>query len=118
MRSITSAQKERQDYRENGKYARVNPCYVCGKSAGVNYYSHQDTDGTIGDELLILCKKCGAKLGKFPGNEAVEVAFGMKGASRKELEEVCFNFAMRLSEDKEDKANDLIKSELALIRKL
>ena len=55
----TPAQKERQDHRSNGKYAKVNPCQCCGKSAGVNYYSHRLTDtGDWGDRALTLCKKC------------------------------------------------------------
>jgi len=76
----TSAQNERQkeQYREHGKYAKVNPCYVCGKSAGINYFSHHDTDKTINDELLVLCKKCADKLCKFDGPIAVKIAFGEK----------------------------------------
>ena len=73
----TEKQKERQKYRENGRYAKVNPCYVCGKSAGVDYCSHPDTDGAIGDELLCLCEKCGKKFGNLPGKEAVRLAFGV-----------------------------------------
>ena len=75
---MSEKQKERQkyQYRENGKYAKVNPCYVCGKSAGVDYYSHHDTDGLINDELLCLCKKCMDKLDKFDGKTAVKIAFG------------------------------------------
>lgn len=76
----SAAQKERQkeDYREHGKYAKVNPCYVCGKSAGVNYNSHPGTDHTINDELLVLCDKCMKKLEKLPGPEAVKVAQKMQ----------------------------------------
>lgn len=76
MSEMTPAQQERQTHRDNGKYAKVNPCYVCGKSAGVDYYSHQDTDGPINDELLVLCKKCCNKLSKYDGKTAVKIAFG------------------------------------------
>lgn len=68
-------QIERQKYRAHGKYAKVNPCYVCGKSAGIDYCSHPDTDRTINDELLVLCKKCGDHLSQFPGVQAVQMAF-------------------------------------------
>ena len=74
---MSDKQRERQSdkYRENGKYARVNPCYVCDKSAGVTYFSHQDTDGSIGDELLVLCQKCANKLCQYDGPTAVKIAF-------------------------------------------
>jgi hypothetical protein len=74
----TPAQRERQklEHRENGRYAKVNPCYVCGKSAGIDYYSHHDTDVTIGDDLLVLCKKCGIRLAKYDGKTAIKIAFG------------------------------------------
>lgn len=77
-KEMTPAQRERQksEYRENGKYAKVHPCYVCGKSAGVDYFSHQDTDGLINDELLCLCGKCMKKLSQYDGKTAVKIAFG------------------------------------------
>lgn len=81
MAKMSEKQQERQQshYRdENGKYAKVNPCYVCGKSAGVDYLSHKDTDVTIGDDLMVLCGSCYDKLGDLDGKEAVEVAFGKK----------------------------------------
>jgi hypothetical protein len=60
----TPKQRQRQDYRENGRYAKVNPCQACGKSAGVEYFSHPLTDcaSPSGDEwddcAICLCKKC------------------------------------------------------------
>ncbi|NBP15688.1 hypothetical protein EBU95_15050 [bacterium] len=37
----------------------VNPCYACGKSAGVDYFSHVMTDtNDWGDAALVLCAKC------------------------------------------------------------
>ena len=74
--SMSAMQRERQDYREGGKYSKVNPCYVCGKSAGVDYCSHKDTDDLIDDELLVLCEKCSVKLNKYDGVTAVKIAFG------------------------------------------
>ena len=76
MRTPAQQQRQKEEYREHGKYAKVNPCYVCGKSAGVDYCSHPDTDKTIDDELLCLCKKCGEKLSKYDGKTAIKIAFG------------------------------------------
>lgn len=60
----TPKQQERQRFRDSGRYAKVKPCYVCGKSAGVDYCSHPMTDQTDtngqgwGDRALRLCMKC------------------------------------------------------------
>ena len=72
---MTPKQFRRQKHREGGRYAQVNPCYVCGKSAGEQYFSHPDSDHLINDELLCLCQKCIDKYGKIPGPEAVRLAF-------------------------------------------
>lgn len=64
----TAAQKERQkkEFRNKGKYAKVNPCQCCGKSAGVDYYSHPLTDSEgWSDTALVLCKKCAAATSEF-----------------------------------------------------
>jgi hypothetical protein len=61
MRKMSAKQRERQsvEHRENGRYAKVNPCYGCGKSAGVDYYSHHLTDtGNWDDAAICLCLKC------------------------------------------------------------
>jgi hypothetical protein len=61
MKKRSQAQVERQKnhFRDKGKYSEVNKCYGCGKSAGVNYFSHPLTDtGDWGDEALVLCEKC------------------------------------------------------------
>tara|TARA_Y100000310_G_scaffold242957_1_gene247275 strand:- start:977 stop:1216 length:240 start_codon:yes stop_codon:yes gene_type:complete len=72
---LTEKQIERQKdrYRDKGKYAKVNPCYVCEKSAGIDYFSHPDTDGEINDELLCLCKKCYDKCSHLSGKQAVKL---------------------------------------------
>lgn len=48
--------------KENGKggrFAKLNPCYGCGKSAGENYFSHGLTDtGEWADLALVLCERC------------------------------------------------------------
>lgn len=68
-------QIERQSHRrEDGRYRRTNPCYVCTRSAGVSYFSHHDTDQQFGDELLVLCKKCSKTLAPFNGQEALAKA--------------------------------------------
>lgn len=72
---MTPKQRQRQNYRESGKYAKVFPCYVCNKSAGVDYCSHPDTDKTINDELLCLCESCYNIYKDIPGPEAVKIAF-------------------------------------------
>lgn len=59
-------QRWRQDgeFRNKGRYAKVNPCYGCGKSAGVSYSSHPLTDcispsgESWGDIAICLCRKC------------------------------------------------------------
>lgn len=60
MSKRTMAQRERQsdEYRERGRYAKVNPCYVCERSAGVLYFSGPGTDLTIADALLVICARC------------------------------------------------------------
>ena len=57
-RSYKQKARQESEFRENGRYAKVNPCYACGKSAGVEYFSHPLTD-TNGwhDAALCLCKK-------------------------------------------------------------
>lgn len=58
---LSASQRQRQEvqYRDNGKYAKVNPCQGCGKSAGIDYYSHPLTDvGEWNDNAICLCKKC------------------------------------------------------------
>jgi hypothetical protein len=61
---LTPAQRSRQQHRDRGKYTKVNPCYACGKSSGVDYCSHPMTDCTDpdgrdwGDRALCLCPKC------------------------------------------------------------
>ena len=84
MAKRTPAQRERQDsqHRDGGKYAKVNPCYLCGKSAGVNYSSDRRTDTTDsagndwGDIALVLCARCAKKLDAMPDAEAYALMLG------------------------------------------
>jgi hypothetical protein len=72
---MTNNQSRRQSHRgQDGKYAEVNPCQCCGKSAGLEYFSHHDTDVTIGDELICLCKSCHEQLDDMGGEYAVCIA--------------------------------------------
>lgn len=78
MRSVkpmTWAQRERQTFRgrKTGKYEKVNPCQLCGRSAGMNYYSDDRCDsipGFGGDVCLVLCGKCATKTSKMGDTEA------------------------------------------------
>lgn len=61
MKERSSKQRQRQDpeFRQNGKYAKVNPCQLCGKSAGIDYCGHPMTDcGDWHDHAICLCRKC------------------------------------------------------------
>lgn len=68
---MTRKQEQRQKHREQGQYAKVNPCYHCGKSAGVAYLSHPQTDRAFNDQGLCLCEKCCAFLTSLPDDEAL-----------------------------------------------
>lgn len=72
---MTDKQVARQKARVNGQYAEMQKCYVCKAFVGDDYWSHPDTDQTINDELLCLCKKCCDKLSKYSGTEAIKIAF-------------------------------------------
>lgn len=72
--SANQAERQKSEYRSRGRYAKVNPCRVCGKSAGVDYFSHKDTDKTIGDQLLVLCNRCYCMTIQATGQEAIEWA--------------------------------------------
>ena len=61
-RTINQRMRQDVEYREKGKYAKVNPCQLCGKSAGVDYCSHPLTDvGDWHDHAICLCRKCADK---------------------------------------------------------
>lgn len=63
-KQLTPAERSRQRARENGKYVKHNPCYLCDKSAGMFYFSHPLTDcpgsdGVAFDDIaLCLCTQC------------------------------------------------------------
>lgn len=69
---MTPKQHDRQSHRgRDGRYAEVNPCYHCGKSAGVDYCSHYQTDRLFDDEGLCLCGSCCEFLQGLPDEEAL-----------------------------------------------
>ena len=74
------AQRERQssEHRESGRYAKVNPCQRCGKSAGVNYYSDHRVDVEEGFDsvAIVLCKRCATKGESLPSAEALAYYVG------------------------------------------
>ena len=70
-RSRKQQARQRPEHRDHGKYAKVNPCYHCGKSAGTDYCSHRETDGKFGDEGLVLCNPCCIFLEFFTDDEAL-----------------------------------------------
>jgi len=65
------ALRQSSDYRDKGRYAKVNPCYRCGKSAGVDYLSDRRTDMTDScgnkwdDIALCICQRCAVYLDKL-----------------------------------------------------
>jgi hypothetical protein len=76
----TEKQVERQRFRDAGRYSKVNPCQLCGKSAGVDYWSDRRTDtvdacgNRWNDVAIALCEACAAKLDKMPDGEAYAYA--------------------------------------------
>src|SRR3990167_5303137 len=87
MTPRSALQQQRQKHRSrNGKYDKVNPCYICGKSAGENYFSDQRTDSLDsegnewGDQALCLYGRCCGKLAKLPDGQAFRVACGKEPA--------------------------------------
>jgi hypothetical protein len=62
-RSQAQVERQRPEHRAKGRYSKTNPCECCGKSAGVDDYSHSriDTD-PFHDLGLVLCAKCSAKV--------------------------------------------------------
>lgn len=83
----TRNQIRRQDNenRENGRYAKVNPCNLCDKSTGQDYYSDRRTDtvdsqgNNWGDIALVLCGKCARKLDKMADAEAYALLRNAQG---------------------------------------
>lgn len=56
---MTWKQAKRQSTREgNGRYAKLNPCECCGRSAGADYCS-DDRCNTTGHGLILCAKCCG-----------------------------------------------------------
>lgn len=71
VRSAAQVERQRKDYRANGRYAKVNPCEVCHKSAGVDYYSDERVDGAFHGYGLVLCGECATRLSALSDAEAL-----------------------------------------------
>lgn len=58
---MTKNQEAFQDQveRKSGRYAKINPCERCGRSAGVDYFSLSNCNETGRD--VCLCKRCAVK---------------------------------------------------------
>ncbi len=83
MKPMTPRKRERQDYRStDGRYATVNPCQICGRSAGIDYCSDRRTDcvdsagNSWGDKALCLCGRCATKLEKLADAAAYAIVSG------------------------------------------
>lgn len=71
-RSPAQIRRQDKEFRNKGKYAKVNPCYVCSKSAGEAYCSDSRTDSPDwGDVALVLCEPCATKGEALPEAEAL-----------------------------------------------
>lgn len=69
----SEAQKERQLHRDEktGKYTVMNPCELCGKSTGHNYYSDERCNQWgVG---LILCEQDAIRLSSMSDDEALSL---------------------------------------------
>jgi hypothetical protein len=76
MRAGSWKQRERQDraHRErSGRYAKLNPCNACGRSAGADYESNDRCNEHDGFGL-VLCARCGPKLAALSDAEFAELA--------------------------------------------
>lgn len=73
-REMTPKQQERQhaQHRQGGQYGRMNPCELCGKGVGADYFTsdHHGKPG-FGGAGLILHKACAAKLDAMPQDAAL-----------------------------------------------
>jgi hypothetical protein len=72
---FTQARIERQapEHRCNGKYAKTNPCELCGKSAGIDFCSLECLNATgLGQ---YICEKCAKKIwnGQMTEAQALEI---------------------------------------------
>lgn len=79
---MSPAQRARQqrEHRSGGRYAKVNPCDACGKSAGVNHFSDRRTDIIDGfSDFICLCERC-ANAGEKLGDDEALAFYAAGGA--------------------------------------
>jgi hypothetical protein len=69
----TWKQVERDRTREGGQFKKMNPCEVCGKGAGADFFTSDHHDkGLIGPLGHILCEKCATKIDAMTPAQAKE----------------------------------------------
>jgi hypothetical protein len=58
-----------------GRYAHSSPCEACGKPAGANYYSDDETLASGSPYGLVLCgrKRCVARREKLSVQERIDL---------------------------------------------
>jgi hypothetical protein len=56
--SWQQAERQKKRSRSTGRYTQLNPCEVCGKSAGADYFSARGVDDVLGGRGLVLCGDC------------------------------------------------------------
>ncbi len=72
---MTAAQTERQhdQFRDGGKYHTMNPCELCGKGVGADYFtSKHHGEKLFGGKGLILHKACCTKLDAMSEDDALK----------------------------------------------
>ena len=56
MKTYKQMARQSTEFRKNGKYAKMNPCEICGGSCGAVYYSAENCNET--GINVCLCQKC------------------------------------------------------------
>ncbi len=65
--TTTPAQADRQKARKSGgRYAKLNPCNVCGKSAGADFCSYERATYVV----PCICDRCTVKADKLTDDAA------------------------------------------------
>jgi hypothetical protein len=69
---LTWQQVERQRTRErNGRYAALNPCELCGKACGAEYFSDPRVNDRLKGYGLFLHEKCAARIASLSEELAI-----------------------------------------------
>ena len=57
-RSEAQIERQRNRHRNAGRYGKINPCELCGKSAGADYMSDERCNSVWEGHGVTLCEKC------------------------------------------------------------